>query len=331
MTDLAIIVPAFRHLFLKEALESIVNQTCSSFNVYIGNDNGPAEIDKIVEPFLQKNNFHYTRFEKNLGKSSLVKQWIRCIGLSENEPWIWIFADDDIMDKECVASFYNYKSNRKNIDLLRFNQKTINNYGSITFEQELHPETENIEEFLKRRFSFSTNSSVSEFIFSRNVFQKHSIPDFPLAWNSDDATWILFGKENGIQTIPGPFVYWRISGSNISSENHDLIKDKDKANLEYLKWLKKQKPIHDFLKINEKLIIKWWFWKQIVSDNFPGWKTDYSVLKKIKWIIKRLYRFNSYFGIRRSFNSLENIISIFGFAKINTITMYFISIVIIKD
>jgi hypothetical protein len=40
---------------------------------------------------------------------------------------------------------------------------------------------------------------------------------FPLAWCSDDATWINFAVARGIRTISGPHVLWRRSGLNITS------------------------------------------------------------------------------------------------------------------
>ena len=42
-----------------------------------------------------------------MGKKDLIAQWERCIQLSNDEPWIWVFSDDDIADSGCVDAFYS--------------------------------------------------------------------------------------------------------------------------------------------------------------------------------------------------------------------------------
>ena len=43
----------------------------------------------------------------NFGGHDLVAQWNRCIQLTQNEPWLWLFSDDDIMGPRCVEYFFN--------------------------------------------------------------------------------------------------------------------------------------------------------------------------------------------------------------------------------
>jgi glycosyltransferase involved in cell wall biosynthesis len=49
MNKLAIIIPAYKITFLDEALNSIANQTCLDFTVYIGDDASPHNIESIVK------------------------------------------------------------------------------------------------------------------------------------------------------------------------------------------------------------------------------------------------------------------------------------------
>ena len=46
--ELAIIVPAYKAEFLREALESIAAQTSRDFNLYVFDDGGPAAVEAIV-------------------------------------------------------------------------------------------------------------------------------------------------------------------------------------------------------------------------------------------------------------------------------------------
>ena len=54
MKKLAIVIPAYKDLFLEDTLTSIANQTCKNFTLYVGDDNSPHDLYKIVRMFEQK-------------------------------------------------------------------------------------------------------------------------------------------------------------------------------------------------------------------------------------------------------------------------------------
>ena len=72
---------------------------------------------------------------------------------------------------------------------------------------------------------------------SKNFFyDKYKFINFPLAWCSDDATWLVYAIENDGIDIIKDTVYWRLSGINISSKD---VKDDEKkiASIQYMNWL----------------------------------------------------------------------------------------------
>ena len=99
---LAIIIPAYKATFLSAALESIAAQICKDFTLYVGDDCSPEPIGDIVEQYRDRIELVYLRFNTNLGGKDLVAQWERCIAMSQDEPYIWLFSDDDVMEPSCV-------------------------------------------------------------------------------------------------------------------------------------------------------------------------------------------------------------------------------------
>jgi len=97
-----------------------------ALSVYVGDDASPEPVGEIVQSFGPgADKLLYHRFTENLGGTSLVRQWERCIRLS-NEPWIWLFSDDDMMDSGCVAAFYReLETAGEAFDLCRFNNRTL--------------------------------------------------------------------------------------------------------------------------------------------------------------------------------------------------------------
>lgn len=245
MNQLAIIIPAYKETFLDRALRSIALQTCHDFTVYIGDDASPHNIKSIVEEYEQKINIVYHRFEENLGGKDLVGQWERCIALSKDEPWIWLFSDDDEMEPKCVERFYSEIETDENYDLYHFNVDIIDENGGLFARRQPFPDWLCSKEFIVEKLKGNIASYVVEYIFSRKCYEKcGGFQKYDLAWGSDDATWIKFGLDKGIKTIDGAKVKWRHSGLNISPSNNDkpLVERKVEADLVHITYMNELWP-----------------------------------------------------------------------------------------
>lgn len=234
---LAIIIPYFKLTFFEETLQSLALQTDKRFKVYIGDDFSPENPSDLLEKYQNKFNFIYHRFESNLGAISLAQQWERCINLSKDEEWIMILGDDDVLGETVVESFYkNHAIFYSKTNIIRFATKKI--FGREVHENNafLHPVWENATDSFYRKFSKTSRSTLSEYVFSRNSFRKYGFYNYPLAWNSDDRAWLDFSDNKPIFTINQSFVYFRISNLNISGRN-DNTKLKNKSEIEFYKFI----------------------------------------------------------------------------------------------
>ncbi|MFQ5561545.1 MAG: glycosyltransferase family 2 protein, partial [Nitrospinota bacterium] len=234
---LAIVIPAFKKTFLKDALTSIAEQTNQEFKVYIGDDASPENLEEICAPFANQISLTYIKFDENIGSTSLVEHWARCIEMA-NEPWIWLFCDDDRMDSDCVDLFYTaLKTTKEKFNLYRFNTSVINANNTIIKQRSNHPVVETGLSFAYYRLAGVRESYVTEYIFRKSTFDENSgFISFPAAWCSDDATWITLAGDKGIFTIEGPVVYWRKSRENIGGHNLFFKKEKLKAAVFFLDW-----------------------------------------------------------------------------------------------
>lgn len=239
MKELAIVIPAYKDLFLEDTLTSIANQTCKNFTLYVGDDNSPHDLYKIVRMFEQKIDIVYKKFDQNIGGTDLVSQWERCIDMTNKEPWIWLFSDDDIMEPTCVERFYaTVQTGRAKFDLYHFDVNIINPQKEIIYRTDF-PEVVDSEYLFLNKIKGTINLFAVEFVFSREVYHRcHGFQNFDMAWGSDIATWLKFGL-SGIKTISGPRVNWRSSGENITTQNDRVILGrKMNADISYLLWVK---------------------------------------------------------------------------------------------
>lgn len=290
-SKLAIIIPAYKAEYLDDCLRSIATQTNKNFNVYIGNDYSPYNIESIVVKYKDTIDIEYKKFDNNLGDISLIKQWERCIAMIDDEEWIWLFSDDDMMDPDCVESFYNLQNENHDCNVFRFNLQVINSSGNVV-RTTIYPKEESAESFLMNRFSLKYDSAISNYIFSREAYDKFGFKEFPLAWCSDDASVVNLSEGKSIITIPESNVQWRISDSNISSLSSDAVqRQKIFARLEYLRWLystKKFSCLND--SANKHIILNWMIGPQKIEFQGLSAKENKNLLRQTEKIIGKRIR-----------------------------------------
>lgn len=240
---LAIIIPYYKSAYFEETLSSLAAQTNKNFTVYIGDDASPEDPIAIIEPFLGFLNISYNRFKNNLGTISLTQQWERCIELAKGEKWIMILGDDDKLDPEVVKSFYDHQNNfDKKSNVIRFGSRIIYQETNLISKIYEHPRWEKAEDSFIRRYRGLTRSSLSEYIFSKEVYLKYLFYDYPLAWHSDDRAWLEFSEKKPIYTITEAVVYFRHSTFNITGRK-DNMELKELAAKDFYKYLSQKRSM----------------------------------------------------------------------------------------
>lgn len=276
---LAIIIPYYKLTFFEATLQSLAAQTCQDFKVYIGDDASPEDPSKLLEKYKGKLDFVYHRFATNLGGVSLTQQWERCIALSKDEPWLMILADDDVMGANVVEAFYeNLKEIKQNgCNVVRFATQIIGAKGELISDVYVHPTLEKTTDFLARKFSKQTRSSLSEYVFKREKIIDEGFRNFPLAWHADDMAVLAFSNFGSCYSINESVVYVRLSSINLTG-NRALDSQKNGATFDFCKVLFDEYP-HNFA-FQQKVVIlrklEMAFW------NIPSFST-YQVLLGHYW------------------------------------------------
>lgn len=239
MKELAIVIPAYKESYFDKALQSLAAQTNKNFTVYIGDDCSPHKLETIVDRYRSVMDIHYKKFNKNVGSKNIVYQWKRCIELSRNENWIWLFSDDDIVDKNAVENFFSISSkNKQRFDVYRFNTHVIDENDKLLSISPIGPMEESSHEMAYNLLIGLRGNSMPDHIFSRDIYNKCGgfvVTEFAQA--ADWATSILFSKEKGICIIPNSLLYWRFSGINISSIAKDKSRQMLIGHLQFIQWV----------------------------------------------------------------------------------------------
>ncbi len=246
---LAIIIPAYKPTYFSKTLDSIAAQTCKDFTLYIGDDCSPGNLEKIVDRYRDKINLVYKRFDTNLGGTDLVAQWERCIDMMQDEDWIWLFSDDDVMEDHCVEEFYHAITENPQAGLVHFNVTGI--YGKDEQEKALpmFPPHLTAKEYLDKHISGDVFSYVVEFIVRKDIYlASGGFEKYDLAWGSDFVSWIKFATNGGgIFTCNNAMIKWRSSGENITTDfSNAIVVRKLKSYIDFTYWIYKYSQKHKF-------------------------------------------------------------------------------------
>jgi glycosyltransferase involved in cell wall biosynthesis len=155
---LAIVIPYYKFLFFEKTLQSLSDQTDKRFKVYIGNDASNSNPDELIQKYSKDFPIFYEKFENNLGGLSLVNQWNRCLQLINDEEWLMILGDDDVLGDNVVSTFYQELEEIKLVsNVVRFSTVKINETGKITSKLYQNEKIESSIDFLLN----GTRSSLS--------------------------------------------------------------------------------------------------------------------------------------------------------------------------
>lgn len=238
MPKLAIVIPAYKPDFFSRTLQSLADQTCKDFSVYVGDDASPFDLASIVEKYRDHLNVNYFRFANNLGKKNLSDHWKRCVELCNDEDWVCLFSDDDVIESGCIEAFHHTRI-PDSVDVLHFDINLIDANEHVVQNCPPYPQRITSSEFFDKLFRRQLVARMPEFIFRKSFLERIGFISFDLAWRSDTATVLAAGKRGGIVTIKGSKsrVLWRISDSNISGGKY-LEERKNRASLDFFNWSK---------------------------------------------------------------------------------------------
>lgn len=220
---LAIVIPYYKKAFFKETLLSLEKQTDKRFFVYIGNDGSPEDPKQLIEETLLNTNFSYKKYEDNLGAKSLSSHWERVLDLVNDEEWIMILGDDDVLDPNIVFEFYNNLelANKNNISLIKFSRCNINKTGTKLNDYTSLPQIYSSIQFLSDRLKGKIHSTLSENIFRKNIYKKYRFQDLPLAWHTDDIALLEFSDLKNFIFVTEGKLHIRISEMSISGQDNN--------------------------------------------------------------------------------------------------------------
>ena len=215
----SVTIPAYKSQYLKEAIESVVSQTYSDWELIIVDDCSPEDLKVIVEPYLTDKRISYYRNEKNCGAVNVVDNWNICLNYCTGD-YVICMGDDDRLLPCCLEEYTKLIEKYPDLNVYHARTEIIDEKDQVTNMQEPRPEWESVLSMLWNRWDHRNKQFIGDFCY-RTAYLKAAggYYKMPLAWGSDDITAVLAAKEQGIANTQTFCFQYRENSQTISSSS----------------------------------------------------------------------------------------------------------------
>lgn len=314
MSKYTFLLPAYKTQFLQEAIQSIVNQTCSDWQLIVSDDCSPEDIYSIVTGF-QDGRINYQRNEQNIGGKNLVDHWNLLLNLCQTEYCI-LASDDDVYEPTFLEEIDFLTEKYPLVDLFHARAQCINAEGNVFKEDALYREHVTQLEYLEQLDYYNHIECVANYVYrTQALIDIGGFVNLPLAWGSDTATCNMMAKNGVANTIDVLFSF-RMSGMNISSQlisNKEITRKKFKAcclydelmmdyfkQVQYEDTLKNRTTFGRVLKQHQQRMAGLMLWQSVSLPFLDFFRFVYEYRKKgyidsmfvttKKWVVAQLKR-----------------------------------------
>ena len=215
----SVIIPNYNHArFLKQRIDSILNQTYKYFEIIILDDHSNDNSANIIETY--KDNPHVSNIVVNSKNSgSPFFQWQKGIKLAKGNI-IWIAESDDICENTLLEKLICEFSSDKLCVIAFCKSLKIDIDGNIIGEEGLSSSFHmKGDYFLKKylsRHNYIVNASSA--IFKKDIIDKVDWTFTKYRGCGDWLLWIELCKYGNIAYCNSPMNYFRIHGSNTTMQ-----------------------------------------------------------------------------------------------------------------
>lgn len=218
----SITIPAFKGKFLKDAIDSCLEQTYGRFEIIIVDDSSPEDLVSIVNT-IHDERIHFYRNKKNFGAVDVVDNWNKCLEYCSGD-YIICMGDDDRLSPCCLAEYAKLIERYLECQVFHAWTEMIDENNQPISIQSPRPEWESAYSLawnrLKGRMQY-----IGDFCYEiTSLRERGGFYKLPLAWASDDISAILGAKQAGIANTPVVCFQYRINRYTISNSGNLHLK-----------------------------------------------------------------------------------------------------------
>lgn len=216
-------IPAWKSNYLTDAIQSVLNQSFSDFELIIVNDASPYGLDEIVGSF-DDGRIRYYDNHKNFGAEAVVDNWNKCLSYSCGKYFL-LLGDDDRLEPDCLEAFAELIKSYPDLDVYHCRANILNENSIITGYTASWPEYETVYNNIWHRINGWRQQYLSDFVYKTDKLKANGgYYKLPMGWTCDDITSYIAMSEKGIAHTEKRVFSYRQSDITMSSSGDVFLK-----------------------------------------------------------------------------------------------------------
>lgn len=217
----SVIVPNYNHApFLRQRIESVLNQTFQDFELILLDDCSTDTSRDVMESYRGNPHVSHIVFNEVNGGSPF-KQWDKGIALAQGE-WIWIAESDDDADPLFLERMMGEVAKVPSCSLAYAATWWVNQEGEKLWETSDSDRVNAFDGivFVNKKLAVCNSiANVSECVFRRDKYRPSEGHRYE--WMRLCGDWffyVLLAEQGKVVEVEQPLSYYRQHGSNVSEE-----------------------------------------------------------------------------------------------------------------
>jgi len=227
----SVIIPNYNHAqFLRERIESVLQQTFTDFELIILDDASTDSSKEIINEYASKD-LRISFYSSVTNSGSPFVQWNKGVRLAK-AALVWIAESDDVASPEFIEEMISQHTEHADIALAYCQSNRMNEEGNVTgtwksFTDEVDAKTfstnfrkngiEFIDLFLIKKNVVPNASAV---VFKKAVYDEVNGADEKLKTNSDWLTWLKMLLKYDIAFVAKPLNNFRYHSQSVIAKVH---------------------------------------------------------------------------------------------------------------
>ena len=235
--DVSICIPVYNaEKYIKETIESILNQTYKDFELIIIDNNSTDNTFNIINSF-EDERIKVFKNETNLG---MVGNWNECLKKSSCQ-YIQFVCSDDILYKECIEEKVRALKSNDNIVMVVCNTDIINSDGKRIFTRRftLRKKTIKGEKIAIKSFRRRTLFGEPSNVLFRNIWkEKVGLFNEKLSYTPDWEYWLRLAKHGDVVYLGKSLAKFRVlptSGTAYLLSKTSIMREDDHTFIKSIK------------------------------------------------------------------------------------------------
>ena len=179
----SVIIPNYNHaLYLKERIDSVLNQTYQDFEVIILDDCSPDNSVEVIEQYRSNPHVSHILINEQNTRNTFI-QWERGISMAKGR-YIWIAESDDVAEPQLLETLIGQLEQHPDASVAFCHSRLIDADGALLSEQNTknpaQPGQITIDDsctFLRHLLIFNYIYNASMAVFRRDVYDRAN-PDY---------------------------------------------------------------------------------------------------------------------------------------------------------